>query len=158
MELTGGHAVPAVVASANGVVHFDVRVDPEAVLGSVPIGLAAGAREAVVGISHRRHFNNCGLLLHRRFLNLMVKSLPQFNIDLAQADGARMARLPESRLGQISDELCVRNLAATGEPENVNVAADLGVFICVGDGYGTGNRRMLLGGLASLVAAANNIS
>ena len=107
VELTGGHAVPAVVASANGVVHFDVRVDPEAVLGSVPIGLAAGAREAVVGINHRRHFNNCGLLLHRRFLNLIVKSLPQFNIDLAQADGARMARLPESRLGQISVELCV---------------------------------------------------
>ena len=69
-----------------------------------------------------------------------------------------MARLPQSRLGQISDELCVRNLAATGEPENVNVAADLAFIIGNGDGYGTGDRRMLLGGLASLVAAANNIS
>ena len=69
VELTGGHAVPAVVASANGVVHFDVRVDPEAVLGSVPIGLAAGAREAVVGgsggVGHGHHFNDRSIGVHR---------------------------------------------------------------------------------------------
>ena len=103
--------MPAVVSGANGVVHILARVDPAAVLGSVLVALAAGTREAVVGgaggINHGHHFNDCGLLLHRRFLNLIVKSLPQFNIDLAQADGARMARLPESRLGQISVELCV---------------------------------------------------